>query len=249
MTIFTNIKKIISCAKSSKKPVNHLTNTPSCIDRLGNMKQIGFYPKTIIDCGASVGYWSWEVGKLFKGSQIIAIEPNPKVTPQTNSLLSKLTPTPIVEECAVGASNGVANLNVWDNDETKMSGSSIKEHVQGDPKEVVEVKLKSLDSICEVHNIEPALVKLDLQGYELDALKGASIILKSTEVFIIEFGCLQAYIDRTTPNDLFEIMYDNDYCLYDIVDLIYRPYDNALTGGDFIFVKNSSKLKDYKGYR
>ena len=40
----------------------------------------------------------------------------------------------------------------------------------------------------------------------------------------------------------------SDYCLYDIIDLIYRPYDNALTGGDFIFVKNSSQLKEYKGY-
>jgi hypothetical protein len=43
-------------------------------------------------------------------------------------------------------------------------------------------------------------------------------------------------------------MYANDYCLYDIIDLIYRPYDNALTGGDFFFVKNNSPLKSHKGY-
>jgi len=36
--------------------------------------------------------------------------------------------------------------------------------------------------------------------------------------------------------------------LYDIIDLIYRPYDNALTGGDFFFVKNDSNLKSHKGY-
>jgi len=212
------------------------------------MKQIGFHPKYIFDCGASVGHWSWEVGKLFEDSQIIAIEPNPKITPITKSQLSKLSPTPIVEECAIGASNGTALLNIWDNDETKMSGSSIKDHVQGAPREKVEVNLKTLDTISEEHNIQPTLVKLDLQGHELDALKGASNILKSTEVFIIEFGCLQAYIDRTTPNDLIEIMYKNDYCLYDIVDLIYRPYDNALTGGDFFFIKNDSTLKEHKGY-
>jgi hypothetical protein len=40
----------------------------------------------------------------------------------------------------------------------------------------------------------------------------------------------------------------HDYCLYDIIDLISRPYDGALTGGDFIFVKNNSQLKKYKGY-
>jgi len=244
-----NLKRSLASIKSACKPNNSLTCTPSCIDRLGNMKTIGFTPKHILDCGASVGHWSWEVAKLFDGSKIIAIEPNPKVTPKTKKLLSKLSPAPIVEECAVGATNGTAHLNIWDNEETKMSGSSLKEHVQGDPREKVSVSLRTLDSICEDHRFAPDLVKLDLQGYELDALRGAEGILKSTEAFIIEFGCLQAYIDRTTPNDLMQLMYDNDYCLYDIVDLIYRPYDNALTGGDFFFVKNDSPLKRHKGYK
>ena len=65
---------------------------------------------------------------------------------------------------------------------------------------------------------------------------------------IIEFGCLEAYIGRTTPRDILEIMYENDYCLYDIVDCHYRPYDGALTGGDFFFVKNDGVLKKYKGW-
>jgi len=65
---------------------------------------------------------------------------------------------------------------------------------------------------------------------------------------MIEFGCLEAYADRTTPDDLLELMYQNDYCLYDIVDCHYRPYDGALTGGDFFFVKNSSVLRKHKGW-
>ncbi len=249
MDIFYNIKKILTRFRPAAMQAGELTCSPSCLTRLKNMKNIGFNPRKIFDCGASVGYWSWEVGKLFENTQIIAIEPNPKVTPKTRNLLSKLTPIPIVEECAIGATNGTAHLNIWDNDETKMSGSSIKEHVQGDPREKLQVELKTLDSISEEHNIVPNLVKLDLQGYELEALKGATRLLQTTEVFIIEFGCLQAYIDRTTPNDLMNLMYENDYCLYDIVDLIYRPYDNALTGGDFFFVKNNSELRKYKGYR
>ena len=48
--------------------------------------------------------------------------------------------------------------------------------------------------------------------------------------------------------DLLDIMFDQDYCLYDPVDGHYRPYDGALTGGDFIFVKNGSTLRAYKGW-
>ena len=224
-------------------------NIPSSVHRLVNLQKIGFKPNNIFDCGASVGYWSYEMSKIFPGVQILAIEPNEKVIPKTKDTLKVVRPAPIIEKCAIGAKDDIAYLNIWDNSETKMSGSSLKEHVQGDPRTKLKVTLAKLDTLSKKHNIVPDLVKLDLQGAELDALHGATEILKSAEVFIIEFGCLQAYVDRTTPHDLINIMYANDYCLYDIFDLIYRPYDNALTGGDFVFVKNSSKLREYKGYK
>ena len=79
--------------------------------------------------------------------------------------------------------------------------------------------------------------------------KSTKSILEKTEAIIIEFGCLEAYIDRTTPNDVMGVMYQNNYALYDIIDLIYRPYDNALTGGDFIFVKNDSPIQTWDDVR
>ena len=138
---------------------------PSCMNRIQNMKNIGFAPKCIFDCGASVGHWSWEIGKMFKGAQIVAIEPNEKVIGQTKELLSNLTPKPIIEACAVGAENGAAFLNIWDNEETKMSGSSIKEHVQGDPRDRIEIEVKTLDTL-PLQNLE----------YKIDTRKKIKII-------------------------------------------------------------------------
>lgn len=230
-------------------PTGGVVQSPSFDGRIANMIDIGFSPKCIFDCGASVGQWSYKVSNLFPGAQIVAIEPNNLVIEKARQQLKSVRPQVIIEQCAIGASQGKAFLNIWDNEHTKMSGSSLKDHVQGEPRNRMEVQIDTLDSICQRHRLTPDLVKLDLQGGELDALKGATQILQNTEVIISEFGCLQAYIDRTTPFDLMRVMYDHDYCLYDIIDLIYRPYDNALTGGDFIFVKNSSNLKRYKGYK
>ena len=64
---------------------------------------------------------------------------------------------------------GKAYQNIWDNEHTKMSGSSLKEHVQGEPENKMEVRLETLDSICGKYQLAPDLVKLDLQGGELDA--------------------------------------------------------------------------------
>lgn len=234
--------------KASEAPAV-FTHDASFDKRMSNMISIGFSPKCVFDCGASIGQWSYKVSKLFPGARIVAIEPNSMVIDKAKDRLKAVRPEVILEQCAIGASQGKAFLNIWDNEHTMMSGSSLKDHVQGEPRDKMEVRLDTLDSICQRYGLIPDLVKLDLQGGELEALKGAGQILQNTEVIITEFGCLPAYIDRTTPFELMKVLYEHDYCLYDIIDLIYRPYDNALTGGDFIFVKNSSQLKKYMGYK
>jgi len=246
--MYQKAKNIVGRILGTNTAVEADNGVATCMSRLRNMHAIGYNPKGVFDCGASVGHWTWEAAKIFSGAQFVAVEPNPLIVPKTKELLDNISPQPIIEQSAIGAEDGTAYLNIWDNQETKMSGSSIKGHVQGDASKKEKVDLKKLDSISKSHGLKPDLIKLDLQGYELEALKGASELLQYTEVFIIEFGCLEAYIDRATPYDIMTVMYENDYCLYDIIDLIYRPYDNALTGGDFIYVKNDSPLKAFKGY-
>jgi hypothetical protein len=73
-------------------------------------------------------------------------------------------------------------------------------------------------------------------------------VLRTAEVVITEFGVGEAYLNSTTPLQLIQFMHDHDFVLYDIVDLLYRPYDKALSSGDFFFVKRTSKLLAYKGY-
>jgi len=148
---------------------------------------------------------------------------------------------------AVAEKSGQINFNIW-GDPLNATSASLQDHVRGVAENIVTVEVSTLDSIAAEYNVAPELVKLDLQGAEIRALDGAVSLLKSVEMFLVEFGCLNAYVDRATPRQLLEIFYDNDYCLYDIVECHYRPYDGALTGGDFIFVKNYSQLRSYKGW-
>ena len=158
-----------------------------------------------------------------------------------------------VVNAAVSDKPGKGQLNVWDNPKhndkiTALAASSLLDHVQGRATKKIDVDIKTLDMIVEESKKLPDLLKLDLQGGEIKALIGAKELLKSVELCIVEFGCLDAYVGRTTPNDLMEIMYNSGFCLYDIVDLRYRPYDGALAGGDFFFIKTKSKLRKHKDY-
>ena len=220
---------------------------PTWLERLQHAKELGFAPRVIFDGGAYRGYWARDVSRLFGGAQLVLIEPNPSLHEIIVATIADIRPAPIVVPMALGAAPGSASLHIW-RESAKDRGASLLDHVSGEPRETVDVEVRTLDSISAELGLVPDFVKLDLQGGELAALQGSTKVLGTAELLLIEFGCLDAYIGRTTPRDLLDVMFDNDYSLYDLVDCHYRPYDGALTGGDFIFVKNSSALRAYKGW-
>lgn len=222
-------------------------NKRTWVERLKQAKALGFSPRKILDGGAFRGLWSKEVAGLFPGAQIVLVEPNPFVRDLIVSNTSHILPAPILLNVALGESQKKSSFNIW-RDADMDQGASLLDHVSGPARQVVQVEVDTLDNIAQRLSFTPDLLKLDLQGGELAALRGGTEVLRHVEFAIIEFGCLDAYVKRTTPRELLDIMYDNDYCLYDVVSCSDRPYDGALTGGDFFFVKNSSILRSHKGW-
>ncbi len=221
-------------------------------ERLRRLKTLGFEPQVIFDCGAYLGSWTREVSQIWPAATFVMMEPNQDVVGQTRESLKAAGVKGTLLDVAVGEScqSGVLNLWYGENSQSKDiigQASSLLSHVQPSARQMP-VQVRSLDSICEELKLMPDFVKLDLQGAELAALKGASTLFGRTELFMIEFGCLDAYIGRTTPAELIAMMDRNNYSLYDIVDLLYRPGDQSLSNGDFFFVRKDSKLRGRKGY-
>jgi FkbM family methyltransferase len=230
--------------KRNSRLVNY--RSPTSIERLKLAKKLGFTADVIFDGGAHLGNWSKEASHIYQQAKFVLFEPNTHITKDTKATLEKTNIDFELFENAIGAKdNEKVTLNIWGENTT---GASVLGHVQGNPSSQIQINTITLDTAADTLKVKPNLVKLDLQGGEFNALLGAEKILQNAEMFIVEFGCLEAYVERTTPRQLLDIMYDNNYCLYDIVDVRYRPYDNALTGGDFFFVKNDSILRSYKGY-
>ncbi len=239
--------RILGVRLNKQKNGNRSNSMPDWKERLYHAKRLGFCPKVIFDCGAFQGIWSMNVINIFPQSQLVLIEPNPFIQGIIKDNVSKIQPPVILIDKALGQISGETSFNIW-GDVTTAGGASLLEHISGKADTVVNVKVETLDNISEELRLIPDLMKLDLQGGELLALRGGIKTLERAEMVIVEFGCLEAYINRATPRDIIDVMYDNDYCLYDIVNCNYRPYDGAMNGGDFFFVKNRSVLRKYKGW-
>lgn len=162
---------------------------------------------TLIDCGANYGYWSVLVSSAPFGShKAIAIEPSAQN-------FSKLANNARLNggrfdlmKCAIGAAPGSAYLSG-----TKHEAFSIV--AGGDRGE--EVPVIALDNLLEQGRVSPGgkfLIKLDVEGVEIEAIKGGTRLLQSDSVILCEEHgndpehTVSRYILEQTPLKL--IVYD-----------------------------------------
>ncbi len=163
---------------------------------------------TLIDCGANYGYWSVLVSSAPFGShRAIAIEPS-------SENFAKLANNARINgnrfelmKCAIGATRGLAHLTG-----TKHEAFSIA----GDQSQAGEkVPVIALDDLIDDGRVSAEgkyLIKLDVEGVEIDAIKGGTRLLQGDSVIICEehgndrAHTVSRYILEQTPLKL--IVYD-----------------------------------------
>jgi hypothetical protein len=107
----------------------------------------------------------------------------------------------------------------------------------------------TIDSILkELGSAQPDLIKLDIQGYELEALKGASLAMEKAQAILMEVSIIDMYHNNPLLHDVTVFMSDRDFVAYDICALNRRPLDMALAQVDIIFVPRNSLLIKRKEY-
>ena len=103
--------------------------------------------------------------------------------------------------------------------------------------------MRTLDSICSEAGFEKIdLLKLDVQGYELEVLRGAERSLLNTEVILMEVSLLGVNQGAPLVNEVLQFMAQRNFRAYDVCSFIRRPLDNALWQSDFVFVNEASHL-------
>ena len=218
---------------------NHY-DAPSMEWSFRNLRRLGFDPRFIVDIGAYNGEWTAMARAEFPEASFLMLE----AQEDKRQIMEKLTNEgrgKIHHRMAVmGATDG--EKVVFHEYEHSPTASSMLQDHASTPTRNVEAQLRTLDSILSADGFpQPDLIKLDVQGYELEVLKGADSALAGAEAILMEVSIIELYKESPVLHHVTLFMAERGYRAYDICSLLRRPLDKALCQIDIIFVKETSR--------
>lgn len=181
------------------------------------LHQSKFPLSTVIDVGCQD---ETQELKVFKGANHILIEPDSQYFSKIHKNYSKLK----YKLLDIGCAEFNSKLYLH-----KVFGGS----QLNSKKSEISVFVKSLDTVFAEENIQDsALLKIDVDGLEVDILNGAKNSLAK---------CAFVIIEAKIPvfNQISNILHGSNFSLVNIVDLCYKQ--NVLAQCDLVFVNNIIK--------
>lgn len=225
------LKKLLS--NKFKRSIKERLGVPSMHWSLQNIKKLGFEPKFAVDIGAYEGFWTRDFLEVFPNTQVLMIEAQ-KSKETILRRLSIALPGVEYHQALLSAEDG----KTIHFEENETASQAISESSSTS----VSIKSETLDTVLQKSSItRPDFLKLDVQGFELEVLKGGKLALSMAEFCLLEVSFL-ALDHSPLVHEVIHFMDKSGFQVYDILQIMRRPYDKSLYQADFLFIKKNSRF-------
>ena len=188
----------------------------------------------IFDVGANTGQSALSFTKSFPYSSIHSFEPTPKVfSILEKSVRDKKNIFP--HNLACSSKDEKLQFNTF---KTSVNNSMLSaNYLEG---ETIEVQACRLDTFCMENNCgDVNILKVDAQGYDLEVLKGANVLLDENKIGVIciELLLKEYYENQSSFEEIYIFLKNKGYRLYGLYE---RWYDyNGIDHCDGLFINSN----------
>ena len=175
-------------------------------------------PRMFFDVGAHYGLHSLRL--LVHGVTVVSFEPNGHCHPFFVECCAANGVTPIIEPVAVGETPGMLTLSVPD--DRSWLGTTMARVQNAWSTQTVSTSMVasvSLDAYASAHGCVPDIIKIDVEGAELDVLRGARELLATARPILI-FESWPALEERIA---LYELLAGLHYVVTPATAAFQRP--------------------------
>jgi len=220
-----------------KKNIKNHLGVPSLNWSLNNLKEIGYNPINVLDIGAYEGHWSKEFLYIYPTANILMFDAQESKTKVLESFASK----------HLNVNYVISLLSDEDGKMINFIENETASHVSDNSSLHSNIKYsRKVDSLLHDLGFDtPDFIKIDVQGHELQVLRGAEKALESCVFCLLEVSLLN--LGNEPPLiEVMNYMDEHGFQLYDISQFMRRPYDKALYQSDFLFIRKSASFISQK---
>lgn len=196
---------------------------------------------TVIDIGANIGYTTLLFSKACPNGNIISIEPSKELFQTINNHLL-LNKTKNVKSFHVGLGESEKTVQLY---KVSENNSGMNRVFEGEdiPFNSESIIIRPLDNVVRENGITKIdALKIDVEGYEYNVLKGAYNTLKTlAPILLIEVDDHNLKEQHSSPDQLFKFLFDLNYSVFeaDTLRKIELEKDYSDVHFDVICFKNN----------
>jgi FkbM family methyltransferase len=195
----------------------------------------------VVDVGANDGPYAIALRRAGFAGRIVSFEPG-------SSAFARLAERAAGDErweaqrLAIGSRRGSATLRVTGNSSSSSLLALRELQVEAEPESAVvateNVEVAVLDELAVVRTGERAFLKLDVQGYELEVLRGADALLTSVQAVETELSLVPLYDGAPLLPEVVEHLLGRGFHLHGLEPVFWDPRDGAVLQLDGMFVRD-----------
>ena len=196
---------------------------------------------TVVDVGANRGQFALAVKRWLPNTRVIAFEP---LTEACSTFLAVFQGDPLMtlHQAAIGPQVGETTIHVAAEDDSSslLPISPLQERLFPGTEEVQtkKVKVGRLSDYVLPEDIDPpAMLKLDVQGYEFEALRGCEELLSKFSYVYAECSFVELYTGQVLVDEIIAWLRKRGWCLSGVHNVTYDCKGRSVQA-DFLFEKS-----------
>ena len=214
MIYINKIKKFLKLIINSSWRKGLMNNIAASVELENLVKDLHF--KTVLDIGSNKGQFILLIKKLYKNKIFYSFEPIREILEKQKKFF-KDKRNLFFYNIGIGKKSEKKRFYIT-NRKDSSSFLKVERKIKDNEDYRVEeeriITIKSLDKIMSKKKLlGPILMKIDVQGFELEVLKGSYSTLKKIKYIIIEVSNDEIYFKQPLANEIIKYLNSNNFMI------------------------------------
>jgi FkbM family methyltransferase len=209
---------------------------PSVPASLRTLASWGYQPEFVLDVGAYVGSWTKLFRQCLGETNVLMIEPQENKRAQLTEICAASPGSTRYANALLGPEAGL-EVDFFEME----TGSSVLSEMTPWDRTVVRKQTSTMDDLVNEHQDwgKPDFIKLDVQGYELEVLRGGRDTMADAAFVLLEVAFAPYNEGAPLAAEVIAFMEEAGYTLIDVSSQMRRE-DGALLQSDLLFMNRAS---------